>query len=488
MQSRAQKIEYLRLLQERNKRNARTNLLDFTKYTFKGFEPAQFHKIYYHLLTLFAKGKIKKLIATMPPQHGKSEGSTRRLPAFIHGLNPNAKIAIGSYNTTFARKFNRDVQRIIDEPSYFELYPETTLNGSNVVTVTSSYLRNSEEFEIVGHTGSLKAVGRGGALTGNTVDFMLMDDLYKDYAEGNSPIIRAAVWDWYTSVVRTRLHNDSQELIVFTRWHEEDLIGQIQKKEEVIELKSLDQLESIPPRAWVKVNFQALKESETTEIDQRAPGLPLWPTKHNAKKLEEVRELDPENFNCLYQGDPQSSEGLLYSPFATYNALPELKIVKNYTDTADTGTDYLSSIVYGLPLDPEDEKIYIIDLLFTTEPMELTEGWTSSLLINNKVNQADVESNNGGRGFARVIDQKTPESITVSWFNQSQNKEARIFSNSATVNKKIVFPADWASRFREFYDHITRYKKNFKANKNDDGPDVLTGIIEKNQVADFWAG
>ena len=488
MQNRAQRINYLRLLQERNKRNARANLLDFTKYTFKAFEPAPFHEIYYKLLTLFAKGKIKKLITTMPPQHGKSEGSTRRLPAFIHGLNPNAKIAIGSYNTTFARKFNRDIQRIIDQPSYLDLYPETTLNGSNIVTVTSSYLRNSDEFEIVGHAGSLKAVGRGGPLTGNTVDFMIMDDLYKDYAEGNSPIIREGVWDWYTSVVRTRLHNDSQELIVFTRWHEEDLIGQIQKKEEVIELKSLDQLENIPPRAWIKVNFEALKELEPNEIDQRAPGVPLWPIKHNKEKLKEVRDLDPENFNCLYQGNPISLQGLLYTDFNTYNTLPELKIIKNYTDTADTGADYLASIVYGLPLDPEDDKIYIIDLLFTAQPMEVTEPWTASLLINNKVNQADVESNNGGRGFARVIDQNTPDGINISWFTQNKNKEARIFSNSATVNKKITFPADWASRFNEFYDHLTRYKKNFRANKHDDGPDVLTGIIEKNQVADFWAG
>ena len=488
MQNRAAEINYLKLIKERNKRNARANLLDFTKYTFKAFEPAPFHNVYYHLLTLFAQGKIKKLIATMPPQHGKSEGSTRRLPAFIHGLNPNAKIAVGSYNTTFARKFNRDIQRIIDEPNYLDLFPETTLNGSNVVTISSSYLRNSEEFEIVGYTGSLKAVGRGGALTGNTVDYMLMDDLYKDYQEGNSPLIRSGVWDWYTSVVRTRLHNDSQELIVFTRWHEEDLIGEIAKKEQVIEINNLSQLENIPPRAWVKVNFEALKESEPTEIDRRAIGVPLWPAKHNIEKLEEVRDLDPENFNCLYQGNPISSEGLLYSPFGTYSDLPELKIVKNYTDTADKGADYLASIVYGLPLDPEDNKIYIIDLLFTTEPMELTEGWTASLLVNNKVNQVDIESNNGGRGFARVVDQNTPDSVTVISFTQTQNKESRIFSNSATVNKKIVFPADWASRFNEFYDHVTRYKKNFRANKHDDGPDVLTGIIEKNQVADFWAG
>ncbi len=73
-----------------------------------------------------------------------------------------------------------------------------------------------------------------------------MDDVYKDYAEGNSPIVRAAAWKWYTTVVRTRLHNDSQELIVFTRWHDDDLIGRALKKsgETIIDVKCWADLEN----------------------------------------------------------------------------------------------------------------------------------------------------------------------------------------------------------------------------------------------------
>ena len=212
-------------------RLSRKHLLDFTKTTLDGFMVQDFHEKYYELLNLFALGKIKNLMITMPPQHGKSEGSTRRLPAYMLGLNPNLKIALASYNDTFSSKFNRDVQRIIDSEMYNGIFPKTTLNRSNVVTVSSNYLRNSHEFEIVNEKGSLKSVGRGGALTGNPVDIMIMDDLYKDYAEGNSPVIRQSVWDWYVSVVLTRLHNDSQQLIVFTRWHEEDLIGLIRNRQ-----------------------------------------------------------------------------------------------------------------------------------------------------------------------------------------------------------------------------------------------------------------
>lgn len=466
---------------------ARRHLLQFTNYTYKKFQITPFHEVYYEVLNRFAHKEIKRLIITVPPQHGKSEGSTRRLPAYIFGLMPDTKIAIGSYNTTFARKFNRDIQRIIDDENYINVFPKTALNSSNFITTSSNHLRNTDEFEIVNHAGSLKALGRGGALTGNEVDVMIMDDLYKDYAEGNSPIIRDSVWDWYTSVVKTRLHNDSQELIVFTRWHEDDLIGRLEKREEVITIESLDDIEDINPRSWVKINFEAIKTGESTDIDPRTEGEALWPEKHSLEKLQDTRLLDPENFNCLYQGNPQSKEGLLYSKgFKTYSELPKLKIIKNYTDTADSGSDYLFSLVYGEALDNTDNHKYVIDVLYTKEGMEHTETKTADLLNRNRVNEAIFESNNGGRYFATNVQKHT--NTVIDWFYQSKNKESRIYSNAASVMDKVVFPSDWHIRWADLYDHLTNYKKIFKANKYDDCADVVTGIVESEvtEVTSTW--
>lgn len=415
---------------------------------------------------------------TMPPQHGKSEGSTRRLPAYMLGINPDLKIAVASYNTSFASKFNRDIQRIVDTEKYARIFPETSLNSSNVVTVSNSYLRNSLEFEIVNKKGGLKSIGRGGALTGNKVDIMIMDDLYKDYMEGNSPTIRDTVWDWYISVVKTRLHNNSQELIVFTRWHEDDLIGSLEKMGKVKNIENIEDLVSMDLKhdEWVKVNFEAIKESEQTPIDLRDYGQPLWPDVHSLDKLQGIKEMDIEKFNCLYQGNPMSSEGMMYYEFKTYIDLPQTKIIKSYIDTADTGQDKLNGVVYGIPLASSDDLIYVIDLIYTDESMEKTEPNTIELLNRNNVNYSNIESNNGGRGFARVVQNGVRGQ--VNWFHQSKNKEARIFSNSATVNSRIVFPHNWHIKWPEYYADVMRYKKLFKANKFDDAPDVLTGIIE----------
>ena len=222
-----EKIEYIAALRERLIREARTDLLPFTRATMPTFDPAEFHVRYYHVLTLFAEGKIKKLMVFMPPQHGKSEGSTRRLPAYMLGRNPDNKIAVVSYSAPKARKFNREIQRIIDTPEYAEIFPETRLNSSNITTVAGAWLRNADECEIVGHRGGFKTVGVGGPLTGEPVDTLIMDDIYKDAKTAWSAVVREAIEDWYDTVAETRLHNNSQQLIVFTRWHEKDLAGRL---------------------------------------------------------------------------------------------------------------------------------------------------------------------------------------------------------------------------------------------------------------------
>lgn len=65
------------------------------------------------------------------------------------------------------------------------------------------------------------------------------------------------------------------------------------------------------------------------------------------------------------------------------------------------------------------------------------------------------------------------------WFSQRGNKESRILTNSATVLQKIYFPEDWAKRWPEFHNNLVTFKRIFRANRHDDAPDALTGIVEK---------
>lgn len=472
---------------------ARLSLLPFTMYTRQGMEVAPFHRVYYRALTMFARGRVRRMMVTMPTQHGKSEGSTRRLPAFILGNDPDTRVCIASYNATLACDFGRDVMRCMASREYAALFPGARLPGVS----DKGYRSTAEDFGVVGRSGGLRSVGRGGALTGYRVDVMICDDLYKDYEEANSSIVRESAWNWYTSVVRTRLHNESRELLVFSRWHADDIIGRISDREEVIVPETWADIESAPERAWVHLNFPALKVGPPTELDPREEGEALWPERHSPEKLMELRSLDPVKFECLQQGDPVSVEGLLYTPFKTWASRDEWGTVVrsgNYTDVADGGGDYLVSVCYDIVrgrrpfFNPNtgrmEESLFalVTDVVCTKEGTEVTEEAVPEMLNRNGTQKAWVESNNGGRQFARSLERRTRALIYP--FSQTTNKESRIITNAAAVNRSVVMPLGWESRWPQFHGMISGFLRNFRGNAHDDAADALTGLYEK-ELADL---
>ena len=453
------------------------NLLSFTRHTLPSFAPAPFHLAYYEVLTRFAMGEIKKLMITMPPQHGKSEGATRRLPAFVLGQDPDKRIAIVSYNAIKARKFNRELQRIMDDDRYYELFPQTLLAGQASYQEqgrrSRNYARNSDECEIVGCQGSFKTIGVGGSLTGEPVDMLIMDDLYKDASSAWSPVIRQNVADWYDTVASTRLHNDSQQLLVFTRWHMEDLAGRLLEQEGVY-----DPIEN--PQGWLLVSFPAIQNRPPSEQDPRAEGEPLWPERHSLEKLLEIKGRSPTVFESLYQQNPQPSQGLMYEEFSCYTDLPSRSYSVAYIDAADSGADYLCALFYK---EAEDGN-YITDVLYTKDPMEVTETTLTYMLQQHQVERCHIESNNGGNLFVSNLQQRswdTGNRLTrFNPFHQNQNKTARIFAASASVQKLIKMPLDWKKRFPKFARDLTGYLR-VGTNAHDDAPDALTGSIECRQ-------
>ena len=453
------------------------NLLSFTRHTLPSFAPAPFHLAYYEVLTRFAMGEIKKLMITMPPQHGKSEGATRRLPAFVLGQDPDKRIAIVSYNAIKARKFNRELQRIMDDDRYYELFPQTLLAGQASYQEqgrrSRNYARNSDECEIVGYQGSFKTIGVGGSLTGEPVDMLIMDDLYKDASSAWSPVIRQNVADWYDTVASTRLHNDSQQLLVFTRWHMEDLAGRLLEQEGIY-----DPIEN--PQGWLLVSFPAIQNRPPSEQDPRAEGEPLWPERHSLEKLLEIKGRSPTVFESLYQQNPQPSQGLMYEEFTCYTDLPSRSYSVAYIDAADSGADYLCALFYK---EAEDGN-YITDVLYTKDPMEVTETTLTYMLQQHQVERCHIESNNGGNLFVSNLQQRswdTGNRLTrFNPFHQNQNKTARIFAASASVQKLIKMPLDWKKRFPKFARDLTGYLR-VGTNAHDDAPDALTGSIECRQ-------
>lgn len=261
------------------------------------------------------------------PTHN-SEIISRSFPAWALGRNPDLKIVGSSYSSDLAEQFSRTIQRTIDSEEYRAVFPLTYLSGSGVAAAEArGYLRNVNLFETVGRKGFYKAVGVGGSLTGTPVDIAIIDDPVKDANEANSDVYRQRVWDWYNTVLTTRLHNKSKQLFIMTRWHEDDLAGRILKAE---------------PQEWEVLSIPAICEVERDGgLSERHIGESLWEERHSIEKLLKQKQRAPREFNALYQQHPVIEGGNIVKrdwfgkmSFADFKALRFEETMHFYLDTA----------------------------------------------------------------------------------------------------------------------------------------------------------
>jgi len=313
------------------RKQATESIQDFTLFTKPNYQLNWHHELVFKKLDQFISGEIKRLIISMPPQNGKSEAVSRRLPAYLFGKNPDCKIISCSYSADLAQRMNRDVQRIIDSPEYNLIFPEIGLNESNVrSTAQGSFLRNSDIFEIVGNEGVYRSCGIGGGITGMSMDYGIVDDYLKNREEAESPTIRNKIYEWYTDVFSTREQGNSSILITATRWHEDDLIGRLLKSAEA------------DPEAdqWEVITLPALSEEVRPDYDLRTgPDQPLWPGKYTLKWLKKRKaNVPPYTWLSLYQQRPSAISGNLVKK----EQFKYCTLINNVLDLGDGKTHLLS--------------------------------------------------------------------------------------------------------------------------------------------------
>ena len=165
-------------------KSAPNDILSFIQLIKPDYQVNWHHKVITDTINRFVFDELKRLMIFAPPQTGKSEIVSRCLPAYIFGINPNARIGLISYNDEFAIDFVRDIKLIMNSLEYQLLFPNTKLNAKNVVTSISSFAKNtSHTFDIVGYNGNLRAVGRDGSITGRPFTHLIVDDMIKNSME-----------------------------------------------------------------------------------------------------------------------------------------------------------------------------------------------------------------------------------------------------------------------------------------------------------------
>lgn len=233
-----------------------------------------------------AEGRCRRLMWSMPPQEGKSERTSRRFPLWLLIQNPDLRIAIVSYELGVARRWGRAIRN--DIASHPEL-------GLRVRDDTAA----AHEWQLDGHLGGVYSVGIGGALTSRPVDVLLIDDPLKGRKEADSEAYRQAGKDFYTDTARTRLGPTAMQIIIQTRWHEDDLTGWL--------------LAGPSGHEWRYINIPAQAETDDDPLG-REPGEYLVSARGRTAVDWEAtrRDVGSRTWAALYQGAPAPAEGTLF--------------------------------------------------------------------------------------------------------------------------------------------------------------------------------
>ena len=402
----------------------------------------------------------RKLMINIGPRTGKSY-TMSMFNQWVYGKNQNERLISVSYNETLSTRFAKGVRDGISEtkvdpniPIYNDVFPGVAIKYGDAA---------SQIWALEGQYFSFLATGFGGTITGVGCSIGIIDDPVKNHIEAANEMVLDDQWAWYRDTFLSRVEENGIQIIIMTRWATQDLCGKLLETE---------------PDEWYVIKRPACLDERTREM--LCPSLMSWARYAALKEL-----TSPEIMLANYQQEPIDVQGRLYGELKTYEDIPRgpdarALFEKNisYTDTADTGKDFLCTIVGG----QHEGKLYILDVQYTDRGMEITEPETCDMLYRNAVNDAYIESNNGGRGFARNVERLLWErhrwrGTKVIPRMQRQNKEARIIVGAAWIMNNVYFPVDWSRRWPQFYRDLTGYQRKGR-NAHDDAPDTLTGLAE----------
>jgi predicted phage terminase large subunit-like protein len=468
------------LLKECERELARRRLFDFISYTMEGYRPNWHHRLICNKIDKVVSGETKRLILSAPPQHFKSEIVSRRLPPYVFGRLPNAKVISCSYNSSLATTFNRDVQRIMTSEEYLELFPASAIPSKRVKHASeNAKLRNTETFELLHHNGSYYCSGTDGGISGRGYHLGIIDDPIKGAKEAFSPAVRANIKNWYDMEFRVRLnkwedeHGDLQEariIIMMTRWHPDDLVGRI--------LDIADKSDEADQ--WEVLSLPGLKEAGGHPEDPRKPGEALWPSEFDEKFLRAVEEQSANGFAALYQQDPKRAIVSEWPPrcfgshiwFQDWPAMDDCRIcaLDPSKGKGSKYSDYAALIKVGRST--EDGRFYVeADLWNNRDARQLSN---EIIYANEQFQPAGfaLESVLFQELFADIVmDQCDREGLgrpPIQMFNHTQPKELRIRRLAGDITSDNIRVKDTPGGRL-----LVKQLSEFPLSDHDDGPDAL---------------
>lgn len=265
------------------RRSARQSLAAYIDYLNFGVTPAAHHRLVISELEALERGEVSRLMLLLPPGSAKSTYGTVLFPPWFIGRNEGSNVLGCSNTTTLAEHFSRRSRNIVSSSEHSAVFGET-LAGDSAAAGSWETTRGSSYF----------AAGVGATITGRRADLGVIDDPVKSREDADSELIRQKHWDWYVNDYLTRLKPGARQVLIQTRWHEDDLAGRILARDGA---------------KWRVVKLPMI--AGVGDLLGRKPGERLWPEWFTDEMVQEAK-LNPRSWSALYQQEPSPDEGTFF--------------------------------------------------------------------------------------------------------------------------------------------------------------------------------
>ena len=428
---------------------ARLRLADFCARLDPKYEFPPHLKLLADRLEALERRDIRRLIVALPPRHGKSRMCSQLFPAWLLGRRPDSSIVLASYGSELAEQNSRRVREMLGH----ERYPfDAKVSGESFAVNRWQTLDR----------GVVIAAGVGSFLTGFGADAMIVDDPIADRASAESPAIRESTWSWFQDVARTRLHRGAIQLLIATRWHEDDPAGRI--------------LNSKMAREWEYLALPAICDDEKDPLG-RAVGEALWPEHFPVSELPSVElgEISSRSFAALYQQRPQPLEGSIFKASwfdNRYEELPSLRSVFTGADCASkTGVanDFSAIVTVGT----DDVNYYVLGVV--RERLEFADLARRMVEVDarHKPERFYIEDASSGTPLIQELKRTTDLAILGVPPRGTKLSRAEAISGLFEAGKvRLPKESPWAETF---IDEFLR----FPSSKHDDQVDATSLVLSE---------
>jgi len=371
-------------------------------------------------------------------------------PPWYVGRNPGKNIIACSHTYDLAERFGRKARNIVAAQEFKNVF-ETTISADSAAAGQWETTRGSEYF----------AAGVGGAITGRRSDIGLIDDPVKSKEAAESEREREKAWDWYVNDFETRLKPGAAQIVIQTRWHEDDLAGRILQRDGDM---------------WTVIRVPM----EADELDDplgRKIGERLWPEWFTEEMVTQAKK-DVRTWNALYQGNPVPEEGNFFRKdwFVEYGPddLPSTLSIYGACDYAVTerGGDYTELGIFGVDYDGD---VWVLDWWFGQTTPETWADEQCGLILKHSPLIWFGEAGPIRRSVEPFLKKRMETRKAychLEWLASIHDKPTRARAIQALASMgKIKIPKN-----KTWLNHVMSQILQFPAGRQDDAVDVFSLI------------